>query len=194
MLCIPTRWRAGLRLPSSPQCEDLKVSVITCTVLGFRQWREWMMWCSGRRVELAKVALNMDPRLLGRSYRKPLNRRGKADRSAGNERGTSVRQVLVNLWGKCWRWFRKRWSRHKVSMVHCRMWKQSPRDQESLLSLLKDGEWNPFAFHQQAITHLWQPLNLSPTLSLLICVAVIRHSDKNQLQEKRIILSCNPKV
>lgn len=187
LLCISTRWRTGLRMPSSPQCEDLKVSVITCTVLGFRQLRKWMMGCSGRRVELAKVAINVDPQLLGRSYRNPLNRRGKADPSAGSERGKSVRQVLVNLWGKCWGWLRKRWSRHNVSMVHGRMWKQNPRDQENSLSLLKDEERGLFVSHLQAFS-TW------PSLSLLNYVAVIRHADKNQLQEKWFILSCNPTV
>lgn len=57
-----------------------------------------MMWCSGKRVELAEVAIKMGLQLLGRFYRNPLNRRKKADPESGNERGNSVRQVLKDFW------------------------------------------------------------------------------------------------
>lgn len=45
-----------------------------------------MMWCSGKRVELAEVAIKMGLQLLERFYRNPLNKREKADPEAGNER------------------------------------------------------------------------------------------------------------
>lgn len=75
-------------------------------------------------------------------------------------------------------------------MVHCRMWKQNPRDQESFLSSLKDEDWDHFAFYLQAFTHLWQPLpwlsQLGPSLTLLIYVAVIRHPDKIGFRRKSL--------